>query len=89
MRDVCDSDLVAAVVRASEQGEMSDIIGVITGSDIDEDAMREALRSRLPSYMLPRRIIKLDSMPLNSSGKIDRNAIVALLDQGVRQNNIV
>jgi len=65
---------------------MSDIIGVITGSDIDEDAMREALRSRLPSYMLPRIIIKLDSMPLNSSGKIDRNAIVALLDQGVAQN---
>jgi acyl-CoA synthetase (AMP-forming)/AMP-acid ligase II len=65
---------------------MSDIIGVITGSDIDEDAMREALRSRLPSYMLPGRIIKLDSMPLNASGKIDRNAIVALLDQGVAQD---
>jgi amino acid adenylation domain-containing protein len=89
MREVCGSDLVAAVVRAGEPGAMSDIIGVITGSDIDEDAIREALRSRLPSYMLPRRIIKLDSMPLNSSGKIDRNAIVALLDQGVRQNNIV
>ena len=83
MRDVCGSDLVAAVVRTVEPGAMSDIIGVITGSDIDEDAMREALRSRLPSYMLPWRIIKLDSMPLNSSGKIDRNAIVALLDQDV------
>ncbi|MDX2417566.1 MAG: hypothetical protein QNK19_08915 [Xanthomonadales bacterium] len=41
--------------------------------------------SRLPSYMLPRRIIRLDSMPLNASGKIDRNAIVALLDQDVAQ----
>ena len=86
MRDVCGGDLVAAVVRADEPGAMTDIIGVITGSDIDEDAMREALRSRLPSYMLPRRIIKLDSMPLNSSGKIDRNTIVALLDQGVAQD---
>jgi len=65
---------------------MPDIIGVITGADIDEDAMREALRSRLPPYMLPRRIIKLDSMPLNASGKIDRNAILALLDQGVAQD---
>ena len=90
MRDVCGSDLVAAVVRTDERtgdaGAMSDIIGVITGSDVDEDAMREALRSRLPSYMLPRIIIKLDSMPLNASGKIDRNAIVALLDQGVAQD---
>ena len=74
------SELVAAVVqtndlasvRAGEPGAMSDIIGVITSSDIDEDTMREALRSRLPSYMLPRRIIKLESMPLNASGKIDR-----------------
>ena len=90
MRDVCGSDLVAAVVRVAERtgdkGAMSDIIGVITGTGIDEDAMREALRSRLPPYMLPRRIIKLDSMPLNASGKIDRNAIVALLDQGVAQD---
>ena len=86
MRDVCGSGLVAAVVRTVQPGAMSDIIGVITGSDIDEDAMREALLSRLPSYMLPRIIIKLDSMPLNSSGKIDRNAIVALLDQDVAQN---
>ena len=86
MRDLCASDLVAAVVRDDDTSAMSDIIGVITGSDIDEDAMREALRSRLPSYMLPRRIIKLDSMPLNSSGKIDRNAIVALLDQDIAQD---
>jgi len=93
MRDVCGSDLVAAVVqtavRTGDQtdgpGAMSDIIGVITASGIDEDAMREALRSRLPSYMLPRRIIRLESMPLNASGKIDRNAIAALLDQGVTQ----
>jgi acyl-CoA synthetase (AMP-forming)/AMP-acid ligase II len=89
MRDVCGSDLVAAVVRNDEPDAMPDntrvIIGVITGTDIDEDSMREALRSRLPSYMLPRRIIKLESMPLNSSGKIDRNAILALLDHGVAQ----
>ena len=87
MREVSDSDLVVAIVRTGEPGAMSGIIGVITGSDIDEDAMREALRSRLPSYMLPERIIKLDDMPLNSSGKIDRNAIAALLDQGIAQVN--
>ncbi len=89
MRDVCGSDQVAAVVRSGDAGPMSDIIGVITGSGFDEDAMREALRSRLPSYMLPRRIISLDRMPLNASGKIDRNAIVALLDQYIAQDNSV
>ena len=94
MRDVCGSDLVAAVVQTiveagestGDSGAMSDIIGVITGSEVDEEAMREALRSRLPSYMLPSRIIRLDSMPLNASGKIDRNAILALLNQGVARD---
>jgi acyl-coenzyme A synthetase/AMP-(fatty) acid ligase len=85
MRDVCGNALVAAVVRAGGPGEMSDIIGVITAARLDEAAMREALRSRLPSYMLPRRIIRLDRMPLNASGKIDRNAIITLLDQGIAQ----
>jgi hypothetical protein len=33
--------------------------------------------------MLPKRIIKLDTMPLNASGKIDRNAITALLDRAL------
>jgi amino acid adenylation domain-containing protein len=93
MREVCGSDLVAAIVQSSirtgEPGAMPDntrvIIGVITASDIDEDTLHEGLRSRLPSYMLPSRIIKLETMPLNSSGKIDRNAILALLDQGAAQ----
>jgi amino acid adenylation domain-containing protein len=72
MRDVSGCNLVAAVVWAREPGAMLDIIGVITGFGIYVDTIREALRSRLPSYMLPKYILELDSMPLNSNGKIDR-----------------
>ncbi|HMF26515.1 MAG TPA: condensation domain-containing protein, partial [Pseudolabrys sp.] len=37
--------------------------------------MRKALAERLPSYMVPSRIVVLDSFPLESSGKIDRHAL--------------
>jgi amino acid adenylation domain-containing protein len=39
------------------------------------DAWRAALRERLPSYMIPRSFIVLDSLPKTLNGKIDRQAL--------------
>ncbi|MBG0566360.1 amino acid adenylation domain-containing protein [Actinoplanes aureus] len=41
------------------------------------DAAREAVRRRLPSYMMPAAFTVLDALPLNSSGKVDRFALPA------------
>jgi amino acid adenylation domain-containing protein len=51
-----------------------------TGNASDRDALvvRRYLASRLPSYMLPSRILFLDALPLTSSGKIDRKALGAI-----------
>ncbi len=38
----------------------------------DEEAMRAALRSELPNFMQPSVIRRVDAMPLNANGKIDR-----------------
>ncbi|GII04762.1 non-ribosomal peptide synthetase [Planobispora takensis] len=40
-------------------------------------ALREDLSVRLPSYMLPSRLVRLDLLPLNSSGKVDLAALKA------------
>lgn len=45
-----------------------------TGS-IDEGSIRKKLAQTLPEYMLPNVTIKLDSMPLNMNGKIDRKTL--------------
>ncbi len=34
----------------------------------------------MPVYMVPRRVILLDEMPLNTSGKIDKVALVKHLE---------
>ncbi|WP_301846843.1 non-ribosomal peptide synthase/polyketide synthase [Rhodococcus pyridinivorans] len=49
----------------------------IAGADIDPADVKTALLSRLPSYMVPAAIVALDSLPLNTSGKVDRRALPA------------
>ncbi|HYG61663.1 MAG TPA: amino acid adenylation domain-containing protein, partial [Thermoanaerobaculia bacterium] len=39
--------------------------------------LRRALQAELPEYMIPSSILLLDSLPLTSNGKVDRNALPA------------
>lgn len=42
---------------------------------VDVDTVREALKNRVPEYMMPGTIFQLESMPMNANGKIDRNLL--------------
>lgn len=42
---------------------------------LDEITIKENLSKMIPNYMIPKNIIVLDNMPLNSNGKIDRNKL--------------
>ena len=39
--------------------------------------LREFLKSRLPDYMIPSAFVRLDSLPISSSGKCDKDALPA------------
>ena len=48
----------------------------ITGENIpDIQAVSDFLCGKLPSYMIPKRLVHIEDMPLNRSGKIDRNRV--------------
>lgn len=52
------------------------------GKAIPQDAeLRRHLESVLPPYMIPRRYIPLERMPLNSNGKVDRVALREMVDR--------
>ena len=50
------------------------IIMLYEGNIIENDVSAE-LKRRVPDYMLPSRIVKLDVMPVNANGKIDRKLL--------------
>ncbi|EYT79814.1 thioester reductase [Streptomyces sp. Tu 6176] len=59
--------LVAAVVAPS--GEQRDTL---------VRRLHEHLRDRLPTYMVPTRLTVVDTLPLTSSGKVDRRSLASL-----------
>jgi nonribosomal peptide synthetase protein VioF len=41
--------------------------------------LRAELVERLPSYMVPRRVVMVDQLPHNANGKVDRRAAADLV----------
>lgn len=69
----------AVVARTESSGDKQLIAFVVGDAGIDCDAaLTASLRNRLPPYMIPSRITQIDSLPLNSSQKIDRAGLLAL-----------
>lgn len=51
------------------------------GAAPDADTVRDRAAERLPSYMVPDRILVLTDMPLSANGKLDRTAVHHLLTE--------
>ncbi|WP_064062527.1 non-ribosomal peptide synthetase, partial [Rhodococcus gordoniae] len=50
---------------------------VTDGRDIERSELADAVRRRLPDYMVPSLFVELDEFPLGGSGKLDRKALPA------------
>jgi D-alanine--poly(phosphoribitol) ligase subunit 1 len=83
LRVVADVDLVGTVAWPSSDGAAQGLVAFVGARTIDDEQITMALRARLPHYMIPSRIIPLENMPLNPSGKVDRKALRQLLDQWI------
>ncbi|MEU6237479.1 non-ribosomal peptide synthetase [Kitasatospora sp. NPDC047058] len=67
-------DQVAVVARDTADG--TELVGFYAGA-AGEAALRAELAGVLPGYMVPAELRRVDALPLNTSGKIDRAALGA------------
>lgn len=65
---------VMAIAFQNEKN-LTEIALFIESQPIDTKSMVEYLRSKMPSYMIPTRILFEPNFPLNKSEKVDRNAL--------------
>ncbi len=65
------------VARGEKAGEKSLAAYLVAedGQTIDPQAVREALKERLPGYMVPAAFVVMDAFPLSPNGKVDRKAL--------------
>ncbi|POR61811.1 non-ribosomal peptide synthetase [Pseudomonas syringae] len=66
----------AVLLRETVAGPQ--LIGYYTaeaGQSVEAERIKSALALELPDYMVPAQLVRLDSMPLSPSGKLDRRAL--------------
>ena len=83
LRKSCGHELAITVAWPVEADEVGGIVGFVAGDGTaDTDAIVEDCRRRLPDYMVPSRVVELEHLPRNSSGKIDRGGLQNMLADG-------
>jgi surfactin synthase thioesterase subunit/MFS family permease len=71
-----DQPGVADAAAAVKEGTAGDkrLVAYLVG-DADPATLREALKKRLPDYMVPAAFVPLGALPLSPAGKLDRKAL--------------
>ena len=73
------ADEAVAIPLKNPDGSSS-LCAIVTPETLDPAALRQSLALRLPSYMIPGRLLTLSGMPYNASGKLDMPALRALAE---------
>jgi D-alanine--poly(phosphoribitol) ligase subunit 1 len=78
LREMNGSALVAVVPLCNAGGMCEKIVAFCEQLNFDENTLKARCLERIPAYMIPERIIQLESFPLSSHGKVDYKALAVL-----------
>jgi len=81
VRAVTGADVVGTIAWPVVEGMARSVVCFVGALTLDPEAVIQALKLRLPPYMIPNQVIALEAMPLNTSGKVDRQALRHRLEE--------
>jgi acyl-CoA synthetase (AMP-forming)/AMP-acid ligase II len=64
-------DKAAVVALRDDNGNPIDMVAFCKSPALTDKEMKKACASHLPAYMIPKHIVRVDNLPLNSNGKTD------------------
>jgi len=79
LRDVSGNQMVAVVAWPIVDGVAQGTVGFVSRSSLDPARIKDLLKGRVPSYMVPTQIYIRD-IPLSANRKVDRKALVEALN---------
>jgi acyl-CoA synthetase (AMP-forming)/AMP-acid ligase II len=69
-----------AVLGVQRQGTNQLAAFYVSADDsLDDSLLRLACAEELPDYMIPRYFVRLEALPVNANGKIDRRRLTELI----------
>lgn len=69
---------IAALVEMASGGPRLEAYFTTNDQDVELGSIRDQLRARLPDYMIPARLVPVETVPLTPNGKTDFEALRAL-----------
>jgi amino acid adenylation domain-containing protein len=81
----------AVAIHQFPSGARGLIAGVVVDQQLSTDdiqSLREWLSNLLPDRMIPTRFVRLDALPLNTNGKVDRRAISRIFDSNASPTSL-
>ena len=62
---------------------------IVAGDDYSDSEFQDHLKKRLPDYMIPKVVFKLESLPLTATGKVDVKHLMKIQVLGYSDSNIL
>ena len=80
LRQAAGVEIAVALGWPTTLGSAGGVVAFLADTSVDPSTLRTKLQAKLPGYAVPREIRLLTEMPLNPNGKIDRKALLELLE---------
>ncbi|MEO5347588.1 MAG: AMP-binding protein [Magnetococcus sp. YQC-9] len=79
LRQCAGSEQVAVIGWPADGGNVTSVIGFVSGAKGSDEEILAEMARRLPPYMVPKQLQRLTQLPLNANGKVDLPKLAELV----------